>query len=322
MPLVKSHYNPPHIFKNGHFSTVYCGLYRNVLGVYQKRERITLSDQDFIDLDWSYAAYHKNVSKLIIILHGLEGNAQRAYIKGTAKIFNRNGYDAVAMNFRSCSGQPNRLFKSYNAGATGDLREVVEHILTNHSQYSHIVLKGFSLGGNVLLKYLGETVRVPKEIKAGIAVSVPCQLKGSLQQMKRTENYLYSRMFIKYLRQKLEHKHAAFPSLIKLEDIKKANSMLYIDNLYTSKAHGFKDAFDYYEKCSSRQFLPYIKIPTLLINAKNDSFLSKECFPIEEAEKNKNLHLEIPKYGGHVGFFEEDNVYYNEKRALHFTTLV
>ncbi|EDP96673.1 alpha/beta fold hydrolase [Kordia algicida OT-1] len=321
MPIVKSHYNPPHIFKNGHFSTIYSGLYRNVSGVYQKRERVTLSDQDFIDLDWSYAAYHQNVSKLIIILHGLEGNAQRAYIKGTAKLFNNSGYDAVGMNFRSCSGQPNRLFRSYNAGATEDLREVIEYIIKNYPQYSHIVLKGFSLGGNMLLKYLGEPIRIPKEVKSAIAISVPCDLKSSLTQMKRLENYLYSRMFIKYLQKKLEYKHASFPSLITLEDIKAANSMLKIDHLYTSRAHGYKDAFEYYMKASSRQFISNIKIPTLLINAKNDSFLSKDCFPIEEAEQNENFYLEMPKYGGHVGFFTGTEVYYNEERALNFATL-
>ncbi len=321
MPIIKSNYNPPLIFKNGHFSTIHSGLYRSVSGVYQKRERITLSDQDFIDLDWSFAAFHKNVSKLIVILHGLEGNAQRAYVKGTAKVFNRNGYDAVAMNFRSCSGELNRLFRSYNAGATEDLREVIEHILTNHPHYDHIVLKGFSLGGNMLLKYLGEPIRVPKEIKAAIAISVPCQLEGSLKQMRRVENYLYSRMFITHLQEKLKRKHEAFPSLIKLEDIKKANTMFQFDNLYTSKAHGYKDAQDYYDKCSSKQFIPYIKIPTLLINAKNDSFLSKCCFPIEAAEQNENFYLEMPKYGGHVGFFDTNDVYYNEKRALNFATL-
>lgn len=321
MPIIKSHYNPPLIFKNGHFSTIHSGLYRNVSGVYQKRERITMSDQDFIDLDWSYAAYHKNVSKLVVVLHGLEGNAQRSYIKGTAKIFNRNGYDAIGINLRSCSGQINRLYKSYNAGASEDLREVIEHVLTNYPQYSHIVLKGFSLGGNLLLKYLGEPIRVPKEVKAAIAISVPCQLEGSLKQMSRAENYLYNRMFIKNLQKKLEDKHAAFPSLIKLEDINNLNSMLQIDNLYTSKAHGYKDAADYYKKCSSKQFIPNIKIPTLLISAKNDSFLSKSCYPIEEAEQNENFYFEIPKYGGHVGFFNRGDVYYTEKRAFDFATL-
>ena len=123
-------------------------------------------------------------------------------------------------------------------------------------------------------------------------------------------------------RKKLETKHASFPSLLKLEEIKRANSLLKIDHLYSSKAHGYKDAFDYYKKCSSRQFLPYIKIPTLILNAKNDSFLSKDCFPTEEAEQNKNLYLEIPKYGGHVGFFGENNVYYSEQRALEFATSV
>lgn len=321
MPIIKSNYNPPHIFKNGHFSTIYAGLYRKVDGVYQRRERITLSDNDFIDLDWSYAAHHKNVSKLIVILHGLEGNAQRAYIKGTAKVFNRNGYDAVAMNYRSCSGEQNRLFRAYTAGATEDLREVMTHILTHYPQYGHIVMKGFSLGGNLLLKYLGEPIRVPKEVKAAIAVSVPCRLDGSLKQMRRAENYLYNKMFIKYLRRKLLEKHAAFPSLISLEEIEKAKSMFQIDNLYTSKAHGFEDAQDYYDKCSSRQFIPTIKIPTLLINAKNDSFLSKCCYPIEEAEQNEHFYFEMPKYGGHVGFFDGGEVYYNEKRAFDFATL-
>lgn len=320
MPILNTHYNPPLIFKNGHISTIYSGLFRMGAKIKQQRERLTLSDSDFVDLDWSFAK--KETNKIIILLHGLEGNAQRAYITRSAKLFNENNYDALAMNFRNCSGEPNRLYRSYNAGATEDLREVVNHVLTHYPKYNHIVIKGFSLGGNMLLKYLGEPIRVPKEVKAGIAVSVPCSLHGSLKQMDKWENSLYANRFIKHLQEKLLEKQRAFPSLLKLEDIKKADTLLKIDNLYSSKAHGYKDALDYYTKCSSLQFLPYIKIPTLIINAVNDSFLSEDCYPIKEAEANKNLYLEMPKYGGHVGFFKFGQIYHTEAQALSFVTSV
>lgn len=320
MPILNTYYDPPLIFKNGHVSTVYSGLFRKSAKIKQIRERLTLSDSDFVDLDWSYAK--KKTNKLIILLHGLEGNAQRAYITRSAKLFNDNNYDALAMNFRSCSGEPNRLYRSYNAGATEDLREVVTHVLTNHTQYNHIIIKGFSLGGNMLLKYLGEPIRVPKEVKAGIAISVPCSLHGSLLQMDKLENRLYSNRFIKHLQEKLMEKQRAFPSLLKVEDIKKADTLFKIDDLYSSKAHGYKDAMDYYTKCSSLQFLKYIKTPTLVVNALNDSFLSEDCFPIKEAEANDDLYLEMPKYGGHVGFFEFGQIYHNEAQALSFATSV
>jgi predicted alpha/beta-fold hydrolase len=320
MPILNTYYDPPLIFKSGHISTVYSGLFRKSPKIEQKRERITLSDSDFIDLDWSFAK--KKTNKLIILLHGLEGNGQRAYITRSAKLFNNNEYDAIAMNFRSCSGEPNRLYRSYNAGATEDLREVVTHVLTNHPTYDHIIIKGFSLGGNMLLKYLGEAIRVPKEVKAGIAISAPCSLHGSLQQMERLENRLYSNRFVRHLQEKLMEKHRAFPSLLSMSDVKKADTLFKIDDLYSSKAHGYKDALDYYKKCSSLQFLRYIKTPTLVINALNDSFLSEDCYPIKEAEENDDLYLEMPKYGGHVGFFEFGQIYHSESQALSFATSV
>jgi predicted alpha/beta-fold hydrolase len=320
MPILNTYDDPPLIFKNGHISTVYSGLFRKGAKIEQKRERITLTDSDFVDLDWSFAK--KKTNKLIILLHGLEGNAQRAYITRSAKLFNENEYDAIAMNFRSCSGEPNRLYRSYNAGATEDLREVVTHVLTNYPKYDHIIIKGFSLGGNMLLKYLGEAIRVPKEVKAGIAISAPCSLYGSLQQMDRLENRLYTNRFVRHLQGKLTEKHKAYPSLLSLDAIKKADTLFKIDDLYSSKAHGYKDALDYYKKCSSLQFLPYIKTPTLVINALNDSFLSQDCYPIKEAEANKNLYLEMPKYGGHVGFFEFGQIYHTEAEALSFATSV
>jgi uncharacterized protein len=315
MPIVPSSYNPPLVFKNGFVSIVYSGLARRVNSISQQRERITLSDGDFLDLDWSFSKEKTN--KLIIVLHGLEGNAQRSYMLGVAKIFNNNKTDVVCVNFRSCSGEINLKFRSYHSGATEDLEDVVQHIIST-KKYSEIYLNGFSLGGNVTLKYLGEERSIPSQIKAAVAISVPCNLYGSCVELHKFKNVLYHDMFKKYLKDKLKQKQKQFPKLVSTVDINKIKTLKDFDDVYTSKAHGFKDALDYYEKSSSLQFLNNISIPTLLINAENDSFLSSECYPIKEAKTNSNLFLEMPKYGGHVGFYDRNNVYYNEKRALEF----
>jgi len=313
MPIVKSEYNPPFLFKKGHFSTVYSGLFRKVKDVVQERKRIMLSDDDFLDLDWSYSEVKTN--KLVILLHGLEGNAQRPYMLGSAKLFNANGYDAVSVNYRNCSETPNLLFRTYHSGATEDLHDVVEHAI--EMGYSEISIIGVSLGGNMALKYVGER-DVSKEVKNVIAVSVPCSLYHSMLRLHKFENILYTRRFKKHLIKSLRRKQVQFPERISDEEILSIKTLKDFDDVYTSKAHGFKDALDYYEKCNSLQFLPKIKTPTLIINALNDSFLSPECFPIKEAKENDFLHLEMPSYGGHAGFYARNNLYYNEKRALEF----
>ncbi|WP_420603738.1 YheT family hydrolase [Flagellimonas sp.] len=315
MPQVLSNYLPPLFFRSGHLATMYCGLFRRVHGVIQTRERLTLSDGDFLDLDWSKSS--NPTKKLVILLHGLEGDGQRPYITGSAKLFNQNGFDACAVNYRGCSGEPNISYRSYHSGATEDLNEVIHHILSTKA-YSEIYLKGFSLGGNLALKYLGEGNAVPKEIKGAVAISVPCSLKDSCDQLLSSENILYARRFKKHLIAKLRQKQPLFPGLIKDADIKAIKTLKDFDDIYTSKAHDFKDALDYYAKCSSLQFLPHISIPSLIINAKDDSFLGQDCYPIAESEKNKKLYLEMPKYGGHVGFWGKKNITYTEQQALKF----
>jgi hypothetical protein len=314
MPIIEPTYKPPFYFKNDFVSTVYSGLVRRV-ELKQERERITLSDGDFLDLDWSYS--ETKSKKLIILLHGLEGHAQRPYLTGAAKLFNDNNIDAVCVNFRGCSGEVNNKYKSYHSGATDDLEAVIEHAVSNKI-YSEIYLKGISLGGNVILKYLGERPNVPEQVKAAVAVSVPCDLHGSCKELHKIKNKLFHDRFLKDLVEHLKAKQIRFPNELSLEKVNAIKTLLDFDNVYTSKAHGFKDALDYYEKCSSLQFLSNIKTPTLVINSLNDSFLSPECYPVKEAKNNKNLHLEMPQYGGHVGFIDKKNVYYNEKRALEF----
>lgn len=315
MPVLESEYKPPFWAKKSFVSTVFSGLARQVKGLEQNRERLELEDGDFIDLDWSYSNTPSN--KVIIVLHGLEGNAQRPYVKGPAKLFNDNGVDACAVNFRGCSGETNRLFRSYHSGATEDLEAVISHILEKDI-YKEVYIKGISLGANMALKYAGERDKVPKELKAIIAVSAPCSLKGSCDELLSLRNKHYAIRFLDHLKKKLKPKLIQFPERFTTKDFNSIKSLKDFDHVYTSKAHGFLDAYDYYEKASSLRFLPNIKVPSLIINALNDSFLSASCYPVKEAKNNPNLFLEMPKYGGHVGFIDKNNIYYNENRALEF----
>jgi len=315
MPLIDSTYDPPLFFKSGHLSTIYSGLVRKVADVEQIRIRITLPDSDFLDTDWSYASSPSQ--KLVIIIHGLEGSSKRAYIKGSAKVLTQSGYDVCAINLRGCSGTANKLFRSYHSGATEDLQAVIEHVL-NLDEYQSIYLHGFSLGGNLLLKYLGEKRERATEIKGAVAISVPCQLADSLHQLLQFKNAIYAKRFKGNLIKKLKLKQELFPDLISDTDIENIKTLKDFDDFYTSRAHGFKDAMDYYAKSSSLQFLNKIKVPTLIINALNDSFLGPQCYPIEIAKHHSNLFLEMPKYGGHVGFYGTNNLTYAERRTLEF----
>ncbi len=313
MPIISSNFKPPLFFRNAHFSTIYSAKLRPSPKLLQQRERIHLPDGDFLDLDWSHS--EKNLRKVAIVLHGLEGNAQRTYIKGTGKILTQNGWNVAAVNFRGCSGEANNAYQSYNAGKTDDLETVIDYILKKDT-YNEIALMGFSLGGNLILKYLGERTSFPIEIKKAVAISTPLSLKGSLESLNEFYNWVYRNSFLKNLRKKYRTKMKDFPEKMTPSDYKKITSLLEFDNIYTAPAHGFKDAYDYYEKNSSLQFLPNIKIPVYLLNAENDTFLSSKCYPVELASKLKNLHLEIPKYGGHVGFHQTNKLYYSEKREF------
>ena len=317
MPLITASYSPKGLFKNGHFSTVYSAKLRNAPQLVQQRERLTLPDGDFMDLDFSFAK--KSSSSIAILLHGLEGNAQRTYIKGQSKILNDYGWEVCAINYRGCSGETNALFESYHAGKTRDLHYVVTYLLEKN-KYSKIALVGFSLGGNLLLKYLGEREHIPKEVVAGVAVSAPLHLKGSLEKLSQWNNWLYRTSFLYHLRNKYKEKVRLFPEVASLSLYHKIDSLKTFDDIYTATAHGFKDAFDYYEQNSSLPFLPTIKVPVFILNAKNDSFLSQKCYPFSLAEKSKNIYLETPNYGGHVGFHKTDKLYYSEERAVQFLT--
>lgn len=317
MPVINSPFRAIGPFKNGHFSTIYSAKLRPIPKLIQERERLLLPDGDFIDLDWSFSK--KTTTQVAILLHGLEGNAQRVYIKGQAKILVENGWDVVAMNHRGCSGEENLRYLSYNSGRTEDLESLIDHVI-KLDRYEEITLIGFSLGGNLVLKYLGERNTFPKQLKKGVAISSPLHLEGALHALQRRENLIYHTTFLNDLRNKYKRKMERFPNKMNAAELKKIKSLLAFDHLYTAKAHGFDDAFDYYSKSSSLQFLPNITLPVLILNAKNDSFLCDRSYPYSLAKKSKSVYLETPNNGGHVGFHMSNKRYYSEERTLEFLT--
>jgi len=321
MPVIKSSYRAPLYFFNGHLQTIIPSLFREVPGVQYQRERLNTPDGDFLDLDWCRIKTATN--KLVILSHGLEGDANRPYIKGMVQAMNQAGFHALAWNFRSCSGEPNKLLQSYHMGATDDLKLMIEYVL-NQNQLQEIYLVGFSMGGNITLNYVGQQPeQLPQQIKKAVVFSVPCHISSASRKMAQFENRVYMQRFLKSLRKKLTAKAALMPTTMTLDGYQRLRTFPEFDERYTAPIHGFKDAHDYYTKCSSKQYLPNIRIPTLLVNAQNDPFLSAECFPVKEAEANPYLFLEMPKDGGHVGFVKNyrQHKYYSEQRAVEFFTL-
>ena len=306
------HYCPPPLLKGGHIQTIYPSLFRKTDPHFYRRERIKTFDNDFLDLDWAFIGS----SRLVIISHGLEGNSHRAYVTGMASAMNSAGFDALAWNYRSCSGEPNLLLKSYHNGVTDDLAWVIKHA-ENSGRYREIHLTGFSLGGNLTLNYLGRE-QVAASVRRAVVFSVPCDLKGSAQILTKPANIIYMKRFLRKLHGKIRAKMAAMPGSINDNGYEKIKNFKGFDDRYTAPIHGFRDAEDYWHKCSSKIVIPHICIPTLIVNALNDPFLSASCYPVHQAEKNKNVTLEMPRHGGHVGFveFNRENMYWSEKRAV------
>ena len=326
MPIITSPYRARGLFKDAHFSTIYSAKIRRVGNITQQRERITLPDGDYIDVDWSYVGdglhpvnskkINPKADNVVLLFHGLEGNAQRPYMMGLAKLLNQHGYDAAAVNFRGCSGSKNIHYRSYHSGETGDIRFLVNRMVT--TGYKNVSLYGVSLGGNAVLKYLGEQQDIPKEVVCASCIGVPSDLKASLEQLDKPKNIVYRTSFLVHLRAKYRKKMVDFPDKMSWETYRKIDSLKRFDDLYTAPAHGFEDALDYYANASSFHYLNKITIPTLILNAKNDSFLHGNCYPINQAKDSTHLHLEIPEHGGHIGFYMPGDFYYNEQRTLEF----
>jgi predicted alpha/beta-fold hydrolase len=317
MPLFTSNFSPTLPFRNGHFNTMYRPLFMKDTCQYL-RKRITTWDHDFFDLDFSLVGS----KTLVLLIHGLEGSSESKYITATANHLNNKGLDAVCFNLRGCSGEDNLLLGTYHSGKTEDVDFVVTH-LENNYDYENIVIIGFSLGGNLTLKYLGENAEnLSSKIKGGIAVSVPVDIASAEKEMDKLKNKLYMEIFFKTMKNKVLEKAHKFPEYnLDKDKLFKATKFKHLEYLYTVPVFGFKNPEDYWKKASSKPYILKINRPSLLINAKDDTFLSKECYPFEEAKKSEFFHLEIPNYGGHVGFmssFKPSENRWLENRILTF----
>ena len=333
MPLIENKtYQPSLLYRYTHFNTIYTALWRPLFNLSYDRKRIDTPDGDFIDLDWSKVGS----DKLLICVHGLEGHARKPYVRGIMHYFNQKrskkqakttksntlqvGWDTVGVNLRSCSGEDNRFLYGYHSGKSEDLDFVVESILAE-KKYKQIAIIGFSVGGNIVFKYAGEKGKdLPAEVTHVMGFSVPCDLAGCSMEIEKPKNWIYLNQFLMSLKPKARKKAQLFPDSFDIKKALKSRNFREFDSAYTAPVNGFKDCFDYWEKASCLSVLKNITVPTLLINAQDDTFLSPSCFPYEVAQQNPNFHLEVTERGGHLGFMSPDTEGYlwTEHRAWNF----
>jgi len=317
MPLIQgSSYRAPGWLRGGHLQTIYPALFRRLPPANYLAERLEMADGDFIDIQLS----GQTGSRLAILSHGLEASARTDYIQGMAAALIRRGMDVLTWNFRGCGGEPNRLLSMYHSGKTEDLHTVIGHALANHPA-TRIDLIGFSLGGNLILKYLGERPdELSPRLHRAVAFSAPCELACSSHQLSLRSNRIYMERFLISMRAKLHAKKRLFPHQLDLTGLNRIRTFQEFDNRFTAPIHGFSDAADYWARNSCRQFLSNIQLPSLLVSALNDPFLGPRCYPREEAAASEAFHFEAPATGGHVGFYAHSKVgeYWSETRAAEF----
>ncbi|MBL7827343.1 MAG: alpha/beta fold hydrolase [Saprospiraceae bacterium] len=320
MPLLQSTYpGPPRWQIGGHLQTIVPGAFRNVKGVDYERERIETNDDDFLDLDWLIADGNE---KLVVITHGLEADSSAQYVRGAAKLFYQNGWDVLAWNCRSCSGEMNRQFRMYHHGDTEDISTVVDHAIAKHN-YKQVCLMGFSMGANITLKYLGVSgSQVPPQVRAAAVFSAPCDIRAGADVLDRWDNVLYKYRFMWFLYKKIKVKAKQFPGKLDTRLFRKVRRWRDFDEFFSAPISGYPSAAAFHQQASAKHFLTGIRVPTLLVSALNDPILTPACFPVDIAQNHDFLHLEITKHGGHCGFLlQGDHEFaWSELRSLEFCT--
>ena len=315
-------YRPPLWLRNGHVQTVLPTLFRRVGGVAYRRERIGLPDGDFLDLDWAFERARGGSAgdgrqRVAVVAHGLEGSADRAYVRGMARALGARGWAVCAWNMRGCSGEPNRALRATHSGASEDLDAVVAHVLGTGP--GALALVGFSLGGNVTLKWLGERGEgVDGRVVGAVAVSVPVDLASAAETMGHWSRRVYMRRFMESLAAKAEEKSRRFPGAPDPSPVGRMTSFAQFDEHVTAPVHGFESAADYWRRSSAGPVLGGVGVPTLLVQALDDPFLSPACYPTRAAAENPHLTLLAPRWGGHVGFVAPGGEFWSETVAARF----
>lgn len=322
--LIKTTFKPAWWLKNRHLQTLYPALLRKISSPPLRRERLITPDQDFIDIDWCGA----DDKPLVILLHGLTGSSQSVYIKGLQSVLLSQNFRSVTLNFRGCSGEFNHSARCYHSGDTQDINFLYQ-VLRQREPETPLAAIGFSLGGNVLLKWLGEQGQ-NLSLFAAVAVSVPLVLNHCATKLDYGFSKLYRGNLLRELKDYLSGKqrHLEFlgyqheaEKIKALGDLSNIKSFWEYDERVVAKLHGFKNAHDYYQRSSSRQFLKSIAVATLIIHAQDDPFMTKEVIP-QVAELSNSVQLEITPAGGHVGFVSGKNpfkpLYWLEQRIPEF----
>ena len=303
MLIPTSPFRPAWWLPGAHAQTLGARLFRSPRGVSFRRERLELPDGDFVDLDWVAAVGRRPASPdgpLAVVLHGLEGSARSKYALEAYRGLVEHGVAAVGLNFRSCSGEPNRLPRLYHSGETGDLAHVIE-TLRSRQPHRAVGALGFSLGGNVLLKFLGERSDAAP-LTAAAAISVPFDLSAGAAHLERGFNRVYRRYLVRKLQRKVLVKRGILRELVDVATVLTAQSFRQFDDAITAPLHGFDGAEDYYRRSSSASYLDRIRVPTRVIHSRDDPFLPAAAIPETALAANPCLEVTLTDSGGHVGF--------------------
>ena len=313
---------------NPHLQTIYPSLFRKIEDHHQSwRERMITPDNDFLDIDF----VGTGVRPLVILIHGLAGSSQSGYIRGLQHVLDKQGFRSAALNFRGCSGELNNLARCYHSGDTDDI-DFLYKTIRQREPDTAIAMVGFSLGGNALLKWLGEQGQ-SVDVFAACAVSVPFVLSACATKLDSGFSLIYRKNLIDELKVYMQDKHlhlkgigneAEALKIAQLGDLSKIKSFWQYDNQVVAKLYGFSGVDDYYQQSSSKQYLKAIEIPTLLIQSADDPFMTKHVIPLHD-EISSSVSLEITAKGGHVGFVMGHNpfspIYWLEQRIPDFLQL-
>ena len=265
--------------------------------VYSRR-RWETPDGDFIDVDRVSGPAD---APLVVLFHGLEGNSGSHYVRTLAADVAQAGWRLAVPHFRGCSGEPNRLARVYHSGDSAEIAWMLGQFAAE-AQSAALVAIGVSLGGNALLKYLGEAGQDARAVlRCAVAVSAPVDLAAAGNALASGFNRLYARVFLATLKRKGAGKAARFPGLIDAAKVRAASTLREFDDAVTAPLHGFRDTDDYWRRASSKPWLAYVRVPTLLLNARNDPFLPQQALPGAD-EVARCVELEFSDQGGHVGF--------------------
>jgi predicted alpha/beta-fold hydrolase len=288
--------------RGGHAQTLFASLTRRRVDIELQRERVELPDGDFLDLDWHEPKSNgESGAPLVLILHGLQGSSDSHYARGLMRALGGIGVRSVVMHFRGCSGEPNRLRRAYHSGETGDLDHIVGELRRRESDL-RLAVVGYSIGGNVLLKWLGEK-GADAAVDAAVAVSVPFDLTQAAVRMNRGFSRLYQRRLVRSLQRSVITKMERLDLGLGFDEdeLRAMGSFWTFDDRVTARLHGFDGADDYYARCSSRPFMRSIERPTLVLHARNDPFMTEAVIPGAD-ELAESVRLELLSDGGHVGF--------------------